>query len=69
MKQINIEPKLEAFLRKEKVLTKFKKNYTNTGTSTPLVEIGMCFNFKLSPEGRIFWWNLHTKYLKQMKLC
>ena len=59
--KILITDKLEAFLKKEKVLTKFKANATVL--SIKYDDIGEAFDWSTSPEGFDFWNNLENKYI------
>lgn len=63
MKKAKPSPELEKFLRKEKVLTKFKKN---TDLYEGIIyEIGEAFPWSMSPEGDFFWRKLEAKFRKQ----
>lgn len=64
MKKMNIEPKLEKFLRKEKVLTKFKKN-VNLPTDEIVDDISTSFSWSDTPEGHEFWKELDTKFRQE----
>ncbi|MFW6272839.1 MAG: hypothetical protein ACOC2U_03570 [bacterium] len=63
MKKIKMTEELEKFLRKEKALTKFKKN-------CPISEdviydnISSSFVWRLTPEGDIFWRQLNMKFIQ-----
>lgn len=62
---------LEAFLRKEKVLTKFKANKKRRGKSyekrdIETFEIDTAFIWNQTPEGLDFWRELHEKYEKEL---
>jgi hypothetical protein len=57
--RVILSPMLEEFLRKERILTKFKSyalrrfNYT----------ISMAFVWGETPEGRDYWYDIDTKFI------
>lgn len=63
MKKINLSPDLESFLRKEKVLTRFKKNILDTFSK--IDDISLAFIWNNTPEKRDFWRDLHYKFQKE----
>jgi len=68
MKDILFDLKLENFLRKEKVMTKFKKNIVKQrGTNYFASHISRAFIWDESPEGLKFWSALSDKFLNQQK--
>jgi len=66
---------VEAFLRREKLLVKFKKNYkpseyyTLANELKGLHEEGISggFVWQETPEGMDFWWDINIKYLDYIK--
>ena len=72
MKKVNytIEKELEEFLRKERVLSKFKKNVEqrplNTTDETYVIrDISEAFYWTYSNKGFKFWKDLSLKYTNQ----
>ena len=71
MAKVRITPELEAFLRKERVLTRFKKSVINDvdfkeiGKHHVYRNISTSFHWRLAPEGIKFWGDLETKFENQ----
>ena len=63
-KKVCLTKELEDFLRKEKVLTKFKKNVKGNSTKRlPIDLISAGFLWDDSPEGLQFWIDLNNEFL------
>ena len=65
---IPITKKLEAFLRKERKLTRFHKNslddyYRNESLSS----VDSSFIFRDTPEGFLYWWEVSERFNKGSK--
>ena len=61
---VKLSPKLEKFLRKEKLLTKAKK-YTaadNGYITEAFKSLDDAFLFCATKEGHDFWWEIHKKF-------
>ena len=57
-------PELEEFLRKEKCLTKFKKNADYEGENYIYGDIAGAFIWENTPEGVSYWLNLSAKFME-----
>ena len=60
---MKIEKKLEEFLRKERVLTKFKVS----NQEDYVMDIHSAFIWEDSPEGHVFWSSLDDKFENDAK--
>ena len=71
IKGITVEPKLEKFLRKEKVYTKFCANVNNPEENNKkeapmeIESIGYSFLWAMTPEGADFWFELCDTFESQ----
>jgi len=66
---IKITPELQGFLKKEDKLVQFVENASNKKyfrRDYYHYSIAGSFNWKKSPEGVIFWQELHSKFEKEL---
>ena len=62
-KKIEIEPRLQEFLKRKKVLAKFKRNcLACANVSRRIGLFGGGFTFADTPEGHDFWMALRREY-------
>ena len=62
-----VEKNLEKFLRKNKILTKFKKNHDMSFNSNhEATNIKQSFVWTDTPEGFKFWKEINNKFLKEI---
>jgi len=65
-KKVHLTKELEDFLRKEKVLARFKRNVKDTNTKKlPIDSTLGGFRWAKSPEGIKFWIDIDDKFLNQ----
>jgi hypothetical protein len=65
---VKIEKKLHDFLRRERVLQRFKKNVqTQSKVAYPIFidNIAKAFGWATTPEGYHFWSHLYTKFIDE----
>ena len=65
-KEVKMTPKLREFLRKKKLLTRFKNNANHILVDEAFVfsEISESFRQDNSPEGSDFWVNIDREFIR-----
>ena len=69
----NLPKELTQFLRKHDALDAFRRNialYSDKGKTPrhPINQLNEAFNWYRTPQGHAYWRNLHTEWMKYLKV-